>query len=257
MGALGMTQREVFGGAALAAMAAVLVWAPTASANTTACSGVLGPVLVDNVVVPGRASCQMEGTQVSGDVAIQPGGTLGAGINTGIAGDVVVNRNATFSISKATIGGDVTCSRCRWIGIFETDVGGSVHIQGAAQAVFVEISSIVGDLEIIDGAAGAGITITRGGVFGDLFLSRNRGPLRMVRQEVGGDLRIVENVSSVGFELSENSISRGLLFSRNTGPSAINANTIGETLACFENDPEPTGSGNVAAELAGQCAGLG
>jgi hypothetical protein len=256
MGALGMTPREVFGGAALAAMAAVLVWAPTASASTTACRGVLGPVLVDNVVVPGQASCQMEGTQVSGDVFIQPGGTLGAGINTAIAGDVVVSRNATFSISKATIGGDVTCSRCRWIGIFETDVGGSVHVQGAAQAVFVEISSIAGDLEIVDGAAGAGITITRGGVFGDLFLSRNRGPLRMVRQEVGGDLRIVENVSPLGFDL-ENIIGRGLLFSRNTGPSAINANTIGEMLACFENDPPPAGSGNVAAELTGQCAGLG
>jgi hypothetical protein len=257
MGALGMTPREVFGAAALAAMAAVLLWAPAASASTTACSGVLGPVLVDNVIVPGRASCQMEGTQVSGDVVIQPGGTLGAGINTAIAGDVVVSRNATFSISKATIGGDVGCSRCRWIGIFETDVGGSVDVQGAAQAVFVEISSIVGDLEIVDGAAGAGITITRGGVFGDLFLSRNRGPLRMVRQGVGGDLQIVENVSPLGFELSENSIGRGLLFSRNTGPSAINANTIGETLACFENDPPPAGSGNVAAELTGQCAGLG
>jgi hypothetical protein len=199
----------------------------------------------------------LDGTQVSGNVVIEPGGFLGAAINTAIAGDVVARRDSTFSISKATIGRDVSCSRCRWIGIFETEVGGSVHVQGAAQAVFVEISFIAGDLEIVEGATAAQITITRGAVFGDLFVSRNRGPLVMVRNEVGGDTRIVENASPLGFTLQQNIVGGSLLFNGNTGSSAIDANSVGQTLSCVANDPPPVGSGNVAAELAGQCAGLG
>ena len=250
-----MTPREVFGGAALAAIAAALLWAPTAGASTTPCSGVLGPVLVDNVVVPGGASCQLEGTQVSGNVVVEARGAVRAEINTAIRGDVVGRRNAILSISRTAIGGNVGCSGCRRVNIFETEVGGSVRLQSAAEAVFVTASPIVGDLEIVAGAAGG--EITRGVVFGNLLFSRNRGPLMMVRQFVGGDMRIVENVSPVGFTLLENLIGKSLAFNRNTGPSAINANSIGETLACFENDPAPTGSGNVAAELTGQCEALG
>ena len=252
-----MTLRALFGSVALVATVAVLFWSPIASPSTTTCRGVLGPVAVANVVVPGRASCRMDGTQVSGDVVVETGGVLRAGIDTAIAGDVVVSRHATFSISKAAIGGDVGCRRCDWLGIFETDVGGSVHASGAGEAVFVEISSVGGDLEIVGDAAGAPITITRGSVFGDLFLSRNGGSLEMTREEVGGDARILENVSPVGFNLQENIIGRDLLFSRNSGPSALNSNSIGETLGCFENNPSPTGSGNVAQELTGQCEGLG
>ena len=80
----------------------------------------------------------------------------------------------------------------------------------------------------------------------------------MIREEVEGDARIVENMSPLGFNLQENIIGRDLLFSRKSGPSALNSNSIGETLGCFENNPSPTGSGNVAQELAtGQCEGLG
>ena len=233
-----MTPRALFGSVALLATVAVLFWAPVASASTTPCSGVLGPVAVANVVVPGHASCQMNGTQVSGDVVVETGGVLRVAINTAIAGDV-------------------GCRRCDWLGIFETDVGGSVRAIAAGEAVFVEISSVVGNLEIVGGAAGAPITITRGSVFGDLFLSRNGGSLEMTREEVGGDARIVDNVSPVGFSLQENIIGRDLLFSRNSGPSALNSNSIGESLGCFENSPSPTGSGNVALELTGQCEGLG
>ena len=252
-----MTARALFGAVALLATVAVLIWAPIASPSTTPCRGVLGPVAVANVVVPGHASCQMNGTQVAGHVTVETGGVLRAGINTAIAGDVVVSRHATFSISKASIAGDVACRRCGWLGIFETDVGGSVHSIGAGEAVFVEISSVVGDLEVVGGAAGAPITITRGSVFGDLFLSHNGGSLEMTRQEVEGDARIVDNVSPIGFSLQENIIRRDLLFSRNSGPSALNSNNIGQSLDCFENDPSPTGSGNVANELTGQCEGLG
>lgn len=161
--------------AAAAAIAAVLLWTPNASAETVVCTGVLGPVAVENVIVSRSSPCQMEGTQVAGDVVIEPGGVLGAGINTAIAGDVLVKRNATFSISKASIGGDVSCSRCRSIGIFETEVGGSVQVQGAAERVSVEISFIAGDLDVVEGASRGETMITRGGVLGNLFLARNRG----------------------------------------------------------------------------------
>ena len=118
---------------------------------------------------------------------------------------------------------------------------GSVHASGAGEAVFVEISSVGGDLEIVGDAAGAPITITRGSVFGDLFLSRNGGSLEMTREEVGGDARVLENVSPVGFNLQENIIGRDLLFSRNSGPSALNSNSIGETLGLLREQSVANG----------------
>jgi hypothetical protein len=240
---------------ALATTLAVAFWAPSASAGTTVCRGVLGPVTVHDVVVPARASCVLEGTQVSGDVVIRTGGSLRAGINTAVGGDVVGRRQATLSLSRIGVGGRVECSDCLRVSMFETEFGGDVRLEGTVEAISVNSSILHGDLVIVGGTADA--ELVRGaGVEGDLVFGANAGSLTIVRGTVGGEAVVVDNVAALGFTFTENAFGGSLLLARNTGPSSLQSNTVAETLACFENDPAPTGSGNVAAAFAGQCVAL-
>jgi hypothetical protein len=244
----------VLGFATVVTALVVALWAPAAGASTKACVGVLGPVVVDNVVVPGHASCLLDATQVSGNVIVMPGGSLRATINGVIGGDIVGMRNSTVSISRIDLGGDLECIGCRRVNIFESEVAGSVHLLGTVELVSVAASTIVGDLDVVAGAAN--VSINRGGVFGALVVSKTTGPLVVVRQFIGRDAMIVDNVSPLGLTLTENLFGESLTFSRNLGPSTLSLNTIAETLACFDNEPPPTGSGNVAAAVSGQCVGL-
>jgi hypothetical protein len=43
---------------------------------------------------------------------------------------------------------------------------------------------------------------------------------------------------------------------QNTGGVRLLNNRIAENLQCKENDPPPTGSGNIAGDKEDQCAGL-
>jgi hypothetical protein len=244
----------VLGFAAALTALVVAVGAPAADASTKVCRGVLGPVAVENVVVPAHASCLLDATQVSGSVTVLPGGSLRATIGGVIAGDIVGTRDSTVSISRIGVGGDVECSGCRRVNIFESEVAGSVHLRNTVELISVAASTIVGDLEVVAGAAS--VSINRGGVSGELVIAQNTGSLVVVRQFIGGDATIVDNVSPLGFTLTENQFGASLTFSRNLGPSALSLNTIATTLACFGNEPPPTGSGNVAAAVEGQCVGL-
>jgi hypothetical protein len=250
-----LSTRAALGIVVLATTVAAAFWTPSAAAGTTACRGVLGPVAVDDVVVPARGSCVLEGTQVSGDVVIRHDGSLRAGIDSAVQGDILGRKHATVSISRIVVGGRVECSECLRVNIFETEIGGDVRLEGTVEAIFVNASTIHGDLEIVGGTAGA--EVTRGaGVEGDLVFGANAGSLTIVRGTVGGDAVVVDNVAPLGFTFTENTFGAGLLLARNTGPSSLQSNTVAQTLACFENDPAPTGSGNVAAAFAGQCVAL-
>jgi hypothetical protein len=250
-----LNRRVALGIVALAATVAAASWVPSAAAGTVVCRGVLGPVTVEDVVVPARGSCVLEGTQVSGDVVIRHGGSLRASIDSAVQGDILGRKDATVSISRIVVGGRVECSDCLRVNIFETEIGGDVRLEGTVEAIFVNASTIHGDLEIVGGTAGA--EVTRGAVLdGDLVFGANAGSLTLVRGTVGGDAVVVNNVAPLGFTFTENTFGAGLLLARNTGPSSLQLNTVAETLACFENDPAPTGSGNVAAAFAGQCVAL-
>lgn len=245
----------VLGVVATAIMFGLSAGVSAGSASTKACIGTLGSVTVENVVVPGRASCVLDATQVTGDVVVEPGGSLRATMDTVIGGDITGKKNAIVSISRITVGGDVECTGCRRVNIFESGVSGGGTITGTAEFVSVSSSSVFGDLTIVGG--GGDVAVTRGSVVGgDLLVAANHGALLFFRTEVGGGAVVVDNVSSAGFIVSENIVGGGLEFSRNLGPSELNMNQVAETLACADNVPAPVGSGNVAAAATGQCVGL-
>jgi len=58
--------------------AALLVPVSAASAEDTRCTGTLGPVVVDNLIVPSGGTCSLVGTQVRGNVRVEPEARLDA-----------------------------------------------------------------------------------------------------------------------------------------------------------------------------------
>lgn len=80
----------------------------------------------------------------------------------------------------------------------------------------------------------ASATVEDTWIDGDLQMQENWGPLRVVRSDVRGNLQIFKNTADV----------------------TLVDNRIDQTLQCGENEPAPTGSGNVAEEKEGQCSAL-
>jgi hypothetical protein len=64
--------------AALIALASVVFHVGAASADDTHCVGALGPVVVDNVIVPSGAECVLDGTQRSAATSRSPASRTGA-----------------------------------------------------------------------------------------------------------------------------------------------------------------------------------
>jgi hypothetical protein len=245
----------VLGVVATAIMVSLSTGVSAGSASTKACIGTLGSITVENVVVPGQASCVLDATQVTGNVVVEPGGSLRATMGTVIGGNITGKKGSTVSISRIDVGGRIGCTGCRRVNIFESGVHGDATITGTAEFVSVSSSSVSGDLTIMGG--GGDVAVTRGSVVGgDLLIAGNHGALLFFRTEVGGDAVVVDNASSAGFIVSENIVGGGLEFSRNLGPSELNMNQVAETLACTGNVPAPVGSGNVAGAATGQCVGL-
>jgi hypothetical protein len=101
---------------------------PHPSPPPTQCVGVIGPVVVrGDLLVPTAATCQLAGTEVTGDVTVQTGGTLNASpakldddlfcngtchLSTVVVrDDVVVAAGGSFSADTSTVlSGKLTCN---------------------------------------------------------------------------------------------------------------------------------------------------
>lgn len=110
-------------------------------------------------------------------------------------------------------------------------VNGNIQAEGAA-AVTVADATVGGSIQIKQGGAA---TVTGVQVTGDILFDENSGAIAASGNQVGGNLQAFKN----------------------SGGLAINDNTIDGNLQCKENNPAPAGSGNQAASLEDQCAGLG
>lgn len=58
------------------ALGVLLSGAPLAFAEETVCTGTLGPVTLDNVIVPERRSCTLNGTRLNGTLKVSTGATV-------------------------------------------------------------------------------------------------------------------------------------------------------------------------------------
>ena len=174
------------------AMAFVIGKGATAYADDTVCTGTLGEITVDNIVVPDGRSCTLNGTRVEGNV---------------------------FVLTRATLSAS------------EVRVDGNIQAEGA-RAAYVNAGSFVGgNIQIVQGGSA---TIKRTRVNGDIQLFENSRKLVARRNRVGGNMQVFQN----------------------TGGVRLLNNRIAENLQCKENNPPPTGGGNIAGDKEDQCAGL-
>ena len=145
--------------------------------------------------------------------------------------NVVVPPGETCTLQGTHVFGNVIVGTDAILIAHGVNVGGSIEGVGANSIAIVDGSVI---MESVVWIQGGGAKILNSQIDADLLLTENSGPL----------------------EASGNLIGDNLLVTGNTGGVLLNSNDIGMTLKCADNDPAPTGSGNIALSKEGQCVDL-
>lgn len=273
-----------------ATTAALLIPTSAAIADDTRCAGTLGPVVVDNLIVPTGSTCSLIGTQVRGNVRVEPKARLDASratiagslecarVNpavssqhcllrneTRLRGSVKLMPGATFATNDADIEDDVACDGCRRSDLnFGTTVGGDVQIK-EAQEGSVNTGTfpgaprlrVGGDVEFLDSRGG--LTLFNTDVVGNLKAEGNSGFMAIGNatqpNTIGGDVQVSKNSFSFAVANSKTVGGDFQLFD-NRGAFNFSLNRVRENLQSKENTPPPTGAGNTAAKREDQCAAL-
>jgi hypothetical protein len=209
--------------AAIATAASFLSFTSTVTAVTSAgetmCTTTLGPVTVrGNLVVPAGAFCRLNGTHVTGNVTVESGSHLGTPAGPTIDGNVDIEPGGDAVLRLATVvRGNYRCNQCNFADLHDSTVRGNYQDNGLTEGVFLDGSTIGGNLEI--------------------------------RNSLGGGFGFDVHGNSVGGNF--------LFEGNSGDPSSdISTNTIKGNLECQGNTPPPTGAGNSAKQKLGQCAAL-
>lgn len=178
---------RVFVAAGLALMS-LLVWAPVALADNTVCTGTIGAVTVDNLIVPDGRTCTLNGTRVEGNIIVSTGATLTA---KGVDVDGNIQAEGAKSVQVLVLNGA------------RSFVGGSVQIEQGGSA-----------------------RIDRVDINGDLQLFQNRGFLRVTGNDIGANLQAFQNTG--GLTIAKNVIAENLQCAANNPPPTGGGNTAGD-----------------------------
>jgi hypothetical protein len=207
------------GGAAFGAAAA-----PT----TTSCTGDLPGSVTGNVVVPAGGHCNIQGLNVTGNVLVQPGGTLISGSGSMLGGNVVSGGAGSawgpFGYSFSVL-------------ICNTTIGGSVSVSKSTDNVIIGDDDDCGSNNI---ARSVSVTSNTGGV----EMSNNPSPdaCPIGNCGIGGSVTVVSNTGSTHDDAAA---------------AEITANRIAGSLICSGNSAmDPDGGNVVAGTKTGQCASL-
>jgi hypothetical protein len=247
---------------ALLALTSVFVGAPAAHADDFKCVGFVGPITVDNVVVPSGTECVLDGTQVLGSVKTEPGAALSLA-EADVHGNVEVKAGSISGAGQSTVGGNYQCDGCLSVIVFESEVRGSLQITGADDRSFLIDSVVHGNVEIVESSPGDFAFIVEGNnIGGNVKVEKNVGPTTVSENSIGGNIQIFENNVAGGFgaeangHFNENQVDGNMQIFKNRGPSFVQINMVEENLQCKENVPPPVGEGNVANQKEDQCAVL-
>jgi hypothetical protein len=237
----------------------VFVGAPAAHADDFKCVGVIGPIIVDNVVVPRGAECILDGTQVLGNAKAKPDGDLILA-RADVRGNVQVKSGSTAVAVNSRIGGDYQCDGCQSQDLFLSGLGGNFQVTAADDQALIVASSVDGDVQIVDSGSARGFfAIDETIIGGNVKFEKNAGSTLIHENTIAGGLQIFENDVEGEFgngQFNENLVAGNMQLIKNRGPSEVSGNIIEENLQCKENVPPPVGGGNVADKKEDQCAVL-
>ena len=147
------------------------------------------------------------------------------------SGEIEVPAGHVCVLQGTYVDGNIKLNRGSVLDARDVTVIGNVQADGAASVLLAGRSSLTGSVQLKQGTR-ATIVATRIG--GDLQFDANTGPLLAAGNQVGGNIQVVGNRG--GVTLDDN-------------------RAIGN-LQCKENAPAPRGSGNTAASIEDQCAGM-
>jgi hypothetical protein len=158
---------------ALAAVAGAMVLpAGQALAEERVCRGTIGAATVDNLRVPQRATCTLNGTHVKGTVKVEQGATLKAfGIR--VIGNVQAENARTVIVREGSrIGGSVQIVQGGAARILANRINGDVLFDDQDRALKANRNVVGGNLQVFQNTGG--VEIRSNGIDGNLQCKANR-----------------------------------------------------------------------------------
>lgn len=153
-------------------MLLILAGSTQALAEERRCTGSLGAITLDNVLVPANATCTLTGTRIKGNIVVKSGGAL------------VANRVVVIGSVQAEGAKSVTVRR-------SSRVGGSIQaVQGGAAVV--ANSSIDGSIQLESNRRM--LRVLNNSVGADVQLFQNTGGAEVSDNRIDGNLQCKENV---------------------------------------------------------------
>jgi hypothetical protein len=144
---------------------------------------------------------------------------------------VIVAPDAACRLEGTSLIGSLLVERGASVEAISVRVNGNVQAEGAAQVVVTSGSRVGGSVQVKQGGSAS---ITNSDITGDIQFDALRAPVEASANTIGGSLQAVQN----------------------TGGLRFNGNRMNGNMQCKENQPAPTGSGNVAALKEDQCRDL-
>jgi hypothetical protein len=129
-----------------------------AIAEERACTGTIGPITLDNIVVPDGANCVLKGTTAKGNIVVGTGATLSA-TRISVNGNVQAEGAISVAIvGRSSIGGSVQIVQGEAATLDRTRINGDVLLDSNRGALSVTYNSMGGNLQVFQNTGGAGIS---------------------------------------------------------------------------------------------------
>jgi hypothetical protein len=151
-------------------MAVTFTGIRSAHAEEITCTGTLGAITVDNVLVPAGATCVLEKTRVQGTVYVE--------------------NNATLRTNRARITGNVQGEGAKLVRVVLGTVGGSIQVVQGDKA-FIDRVSIEGD--ILFDSNDQLLTAKNNIIGGNLRAFQNTGGVTISTNTIDGNLQCTGN----------------------------------------------------------------
>jgi hypothetical protein len=148
-----------------------LLAAPVALAEETVCTGTLGPVRLDNVLVPDGSSCTLNGTRLKGTLKVSTGATVSASA-VRIIGNIQAEGAKAVYVNPGSI------------------VGGNIQIKQGDSARIDRVE-ILGDMQLESNRAS--LRVTQNEVGGNMQIFQNTGGVKLLRNVIAENLQCKSN----------------------------------------------------------------
>jgi hypothetical protein len=140
-----------------AGLLALAVMAPVALAEERVCRGTIGATTVDNLRVPQKASCTLNGTKVQGTIKVQNGATLVAS-GVRVIGNVQSEGFRSITLREGSrVGGSVQLENGLSGGtgkVLNTRINGDLQFEANEARMVARGSTILANLQVVQNTGG-------------------------------------------------------------------------------------------------------